>query len=64
MSLLDSCTALVVCRATAQGREAWTDVGDDGAVRRSDLTRSDRKRQIFRLPGVDPRELSTKSELT
>ena len=44
--LLDAQMALVALHLCAQEREAWTDVGADGVVRASDLTQSDKKRQI------------------
>jgi len=39
--------ALVALHLCAQEREAWTDVGDIGVGRASDLTQSDKKRQIL-----------------
>ena len=39
---------------SARVREAWTDVRDVGVGRRPDLTHSDKIRQIFATPWLDP----------
>ena len=47
----DAPTALIVRRGCAVVREAWTDVGDVGVVRRADLGKSDRFSQILTTLG-------------
>ena len=46
--------ALTERRGTGVVREAWTDIGDVGAGRRSDLTRNERNRQIPTSLGWTP----------
>ena len=49
--LLATPTAPEALHGSGQVREAWTDVGIVGVVRRADLTICDRKRQICTTPG-------------
>ena len=46
--------ALTERQGTGVVREAWTDIGDVGAGRRSDLTRNERNRQISTSLGWTP----------
>ena len=46
--------ALTERRGTGVVREAWTDIGDVGAGRRSDLTRNETIRQISTSLGWTP----------
>ena len=50
--------ALTERRGTGVVREAWTDIGDVGAGRRSDLTRNETNRQISTSLGWTQSECS------
>ena len=54
MPLLRTPTARTLLLGSGLSREAWTDIGDVGVVRRARLGKIDKFSQTLSHPGVDP----------